>query len=236
MSAIKAEGDIYTDSGMQEYSAPQALDAKGITRVIRDHVNAAESAIKAGFDGVVLHAAHGYLLEQSLNPNVNNRDDNYGGSIEKRSRLTLEIAEQIGQVIGADKIGVRISPYLATNGMSAYESETVHATYLHLATKLNRLGIAYLHISNNPDIPERTHKELRNTFDNTIIYCNGLTAETAEAKLQDGSADLVAFGRSFLANPDFIKRIEKNETLNELDYSTLYVEGGTGYTDYPTLN
>jgi N-ethylmaleimide reductase len=236
MSTIKAAGEIYTDSGLQEYSAPLRLDAAGIAGVIRDHVNAAVHAIAAGFDGVELHAAHGYLLEQSLNPHVNNRNDNYGGSIEKRSRLTLEIAEQIAEAIGAGKVGVRISPFLTSNGMPAYEASEVNETYLQLAARLNSLGIVYLHISNNPAIPEATHQGIRNTFNNTIIYCNGFTAETAEAKLQDGSADLIAFGRSFLANPDFIARIQKNEVLNEPEYNTLYTPGEVGYTDYPVLD
>ncbi len=236
MSDIKAAGEIYTDEGMQEYSVPLALDSTGVDRVIRDHVTAAEHAVAAGFDGVELHAAHGYLLEQSLNPNVNNRKDNYGGSIENRSRLTLEIATQIAQAIGADKVGVRISPFLASNGMPVYAEAEVHDTYVYLATQLNSLGIAYLHLSNNSDIPERTHQAIRAAFNRTIIYCNGLTPETAEAKLQDGSADLVAFGRSFLANPDFIRRIEKNEPLNEPEYNTLYTPGEVGYTDYPVLN
>lgn len=236
MSDIKAAGEIYTDEGMQEYSVPLALDANGIKRVIHDHVKAAEHAVAAGFDGVELHAAHGYLLEQSLNPNVNSRKDTYGGSIENRSRLTLEIAASIAQAIGADKLGVRISPFLASNGMPVYAEAEVHDTYVYLATQLNSLGIAYLHLSNNPDIPERTHQEIRAAFKGTIIFCNGLTPETAEVKLQDGSADLVAFGRSFLANPDFIRRIEKNEALNEPEYNTLYTPGEVGYTDYPVLN
>ncbi len=236
MSDNQAAGEIYTETGMFEYSAPAALDADGIQRVIDDHVRAAENAIAAGFDGVELHGAHGYLLEQSLNPHANNRTDVYGGSIENRSRLILEIAQKTLQIVGADKVGIRLSPFLTTNGMLAYEESEVHDTYVYLAQELNRLGIAYLHISNNPGIPEKTHHAIRKAFANTIIYCNGFTAETAEAMLQDGPADLVAFGRSFLANPDFMRRIEKNEPLNDPDYSTLYTPGEKGYTDYPELN
>jgi N-ethylmaleimide reductase len=236
MSGIKAAGEIYTDTGMHEYSVPTALDAQAIARVIRDHVKAAENAIAAGFDGVELHGAHGYLLEQSLNPHVNNRTDSYGGSVGNRSRLTLEIAEKIAAAIGAEKVGLRISPFLTSNDMPAYDETEVHETYAFLAAEMNRLGIAYLHISNNPGIPEETHRAIRKAFSGVLIYCNGLTAETAEEKLQDGSADLVAFGRSFLANPDFIRRIEKNEQLNEIDYTTLYTPGEQGYTDYPTLD
>jgi N-ethylmaleimide reductase len=235
LSAVKAAGEIYTDTGMFEYSAPTALDEEGIARIIQDHVKAAENTIAAGFDGVELHGAHGYLLEQSLNPHVNNRTDNYGGSIANRSRLTLEIVQKIAASIGADKVGLRISPFLTSNDMPVYEEAEVHETYVHLAREVNQLGIAYLHISNNPGIPEKTHQGIREAFANTITYCNGFTAETAEAKLQDGSADLVALGRSFLANPDFMRRIEKNAPLNEPDYNTLYTPGEEGYTDYPII-
>jgi N-ethylmaleimide reductase len=235
MSAIPAIGEIYTDTGMEAYSVPVALTSEAIDQVIKDHVKAAEYATAAGFDGIELHGAHGYLLDQSLNPLINNRTDNYGGSIENRSRFTIEIAEKISAVIGSQKVGLRISPFLTSNDMVAYEGDEVHQTYTYLAREMNRLGIAYLHISNNPDIPEKTHQAIRSAFANTLIYCNGLTAETAEAKLQDGSADLVAFGRSFLSNPDFIRRIEKNEPLNEIDYMTIYTPGEQGYTDYPVL-
>ncbi|GAA4915383.1 alkene reductase [Mucilaginibacter defluvii] len=236
MSDIKADGEIYTDKGMFEFSQPTALTEQGIARIIKDHVKAAKNALKAGFDGIELHGAHGYLLEQALNPHVNNRTDNYGGSVENRSRLILEIVEQIADAIGAEKVGLRISPYLKSNGMPAYDTNVVHQTYTHLVEQVGRLGIDYLHISNNPDIPEETHRAIREAFSNTIIYCNGFTAETAEAKLQEGSADLIAFGRSFLANPDFVRRVEKNAPLNEPDYSTLYTPGEAGYTDYPVSN
>ena len=119
--------------------------------------------------------------------------------------------------------------------MPAYEEADVHQTYAYLSGELNRMGIAYIHISNSPSIPQKTHQAIRTAFSNTLIYCNGLTAQTAEAKLHDGSADLVAFGRSFLSNPDFIRRIEKNATLNEVDYTTLYTPGAHGYIDYPVL-
>ncbi|ACU61795.1 alkene reductase [Chitinophaga pinensis] len=237
LSDIKAAGEIFTDKeGMQEHSVPLALDAQGIELLINDFVKAAENAIKAGFDGVELHGANGYILEQSLNPHVNNRTDSYGGTIENRSRLIIAIAERTARVIGAEKVGVRLSPYSALSDMPAYDEAEVHATYAYLSGALNKLGVAYLHISDNPAIPEKTHQAIRSAFSNTIIYCNGLTPETAESKLQAGSADLVAFGRSFLANPDFMRRMEKNDPLNEVDYMTLYTPGEQGYTDYPVLN
>ncbi|OXB02348.1 alkene reductase [Flavobacterium pectinovorum] len=233
-SDIKAAGEIFTDSlGMQENSVPVALSLDGITRVIEDFVNASKNAILAGFDGVELHGANGYLLEQFLNPNVNNRTDLYGGNLINRSRLILEISEAIAAAIGSDKVGIRFSPFSQLSDQAAYDSEEVHQTYTYLSSELDKLGIAYIHLSTNPEIPEKTYKAIRAVFTNTIIICNGLTAETAEEKLLDNSADLVAFGRGFLANPDFVKRIGKNLSLNDVDFGTLYSPGETGYTDYP---
>ncbi len=237
LSDLRASGQIYTDKqGMQDYSIPSALDLAGIKKVIQDFVQAARNAVSAGFDGVELHGANGYLLEQSLNPNVNTRKDEYGGNIVNRSRLIVEIAEKISAAIGSEKLGLRISPYSLLSNMPAYDEQEVHATYTYLSQELNRVGIAYLHISDNPGIPAKTRQSIRDSFLNTIIYCNGLTAESAEKKLQEGSADLVAFARSFLSNPDFIKRIEKNAPLNDVDFTTLYTPGEHGYTDYPEMN
>lgn len=237
LSTLKAAGEIFTDKeGMQEHSVPVALDAAGIENLISDFVKAAENAVEAGFDGVELHGANGYILEQSLNPIVNNRSDNYGGSIENRARLTLEIAKKTADTIGAEKVGIRFSPYSTLSDMPSYNEAEVHETYAYLATELQKLNIAYIHISNNPGIHPKTHQAIRSNFSNALIYCNGLTPETAEQELQNGSADLVAFGRSFLANPDFMRRMEKNAPLNEVDYMTLYTPGEQGYTDYPEMD
>jgi N-ethylmaleimide reductase len=226
LSDLKAEGEIFTDKeGVQEHSMPVALDAAGIENLIIDFTKAAENAIEAGFDGVELHGANGYILEQSLNPVVNNRSDEYGGSIENRARLTLLIVKTIAGAIGADKIGIRISPYSTLSDMPAYDESEVHETYSYLAIELQKLNIAYIHLSDN-----------RSNFSNALIYCNGLTPESAEEKLQNGAADLVAFGRSFLANPDFMRRMENNAPLNEVDYMALYTPGEQGYTDYPVLD
>jgi N-ethylmaleimide reductase len=182
LSDIKAAGKIFTDaSGLQEYSMPVALDAQGILTVIKDFVKAAQNAVRAGFDGVELHGANGYLLEQSLNPHINTRTDDYGGSIQNRSRLTLEIAQKIADAIDPQKVGLRISPYSMLSDMPAYEEADVHQTYAYLSEELNRLGIAYIHISDNPSIPQKTHQAIRSAFSNTLIYCNGLTPQTAEA-------------------------------------------------------
>ena len=233
-SDIKAAGEIFTDSlGMQEHSVPVALTLEGITGVIADFVKASKNAIRAGFDGVEIHAANGYLLEQFLNPNVNNRTDHYGGDLINRSRLTVEVTEAIAASIGADKIGIRFSPFSQLSDQKSYDMEEVHQTYTYLGSELDRIGIAYIHLSLNPDIPEKTYKSIRAVFNNMIIYCNGLDRESAEELLQNNSADLVAFGRGFLANPDFISRTEKNVPLNDIDFSTLYTPGEHGYTDYP---
>lgn len=233
-SAIKAAGEIFTDSlGMQEHSVPEALSLDGINRVIADFVNASKNAILSGFDGVELHGANGYLLEQFLNPNVNNREDKYGGNIINRSRIILEITEAIATAIGSDKIGIRFSPFSQLSDQAAYDTEEVHQTYTYLSSELDKIGIAYIHLSTNPEIPEKTYQSIRAVFNNTIIYCGGLNPESAEEMLTGNSIDLVAFGRNFLANPDFISRIQKNAPFNDVDYNTLYSPGEVGYIDYP---
>jgi N-ethylmaleimide reductase len=233
-SDIRAAGEIYTDSlGMQQHAVPVALTLNGIAQVIAGFVNASKNAMLAGFDGVELHGANGYLLEQFLNPNVNNRTDQYGGDLVNRTRLIVEITEAIAAAIGPDKVGIRFSPFSQISDQQPYDAEEVHQTYTYLASELNKIGIAYIHLSTNPEIPEKTYSAVRAEFTNTIIFCNGLTQQTAEQKLQDNSADLVAFGRGFLANPDFVSRLKKNVSLNDVDFHTFYAPGEQGYTDYP---
>ena len=232
-SAIKAAGQMYTDTkGLQDHSEPKALTTEEVYKVIDEYVTAGKNAIEAGFDGVELHGANGYLIEQFLNPNVNNRTDEFGGSIKNRSQFVLSITRKLADAIGSDKIGVRFSPFSTYNDLQPYPENEVHETYSYLATELNSLDIAYLHISNNPSIPQNTHDAIRQNFKGTIIMCNGLTPESAEDILQQGTYDLVGFGRSYIANPDFDKRIEKNIALNEVDYQTLYTPFKEGYTDY----
>lgn len=236
VSSIKATGEIYTDAaGNQPYSTPVALTTEGVQALIAGHVKAAENAIEAGFDGIELHGANGYLIEQFLNPAINNRTDEYGGSMENRARLALEMAQQIGAAIGKEKTGIRFSPYSELGDLPAYQQDEVHATYTYLAEELEKMGIAYIHIGVNAVIPQKTFDAIRRAFNGTIILCNGLTPETALTVLDGGFADLVAFGRHFLANPDLDQRIAVNATLNQPDYSTLYTPGENGYTDYPFL-
>ena len=236
-SNIKATGQIFTDTkGLQDYSAPVPLSKEGIKNVINDYVAAAQNAIEAGFDGVEIHGANGYLLEQFLNPNVNNRTDEYGGNMENRSRFTIEVMQAVANAIGNEKTGIRFSPFSKLGDLTPYDEEETNETYALLAQKLDELQIAYLHIAVNAPIPEKAFQVIRENFSATIILSNGLTPETGEAALHAGFADLVAFGRSFLSNPDFVERIKTNAALNPVDYNTLYTPGAPGYTDYPEMN
>jgi N-ethylmaleimide reductase len=238
-SAITAEGQIYSDSlGMVDNSAPQAMTTDEIESTIEEYVTAAKSAILAGFDGIELHAANGYLIEQFINPGTNQRTDEYGGDIPARGRFLLEIAVKAAAEIGKDKIGVRFSPYGAFNDMPVYDE--VDATYAYLAEKLNDLGILYLHVLDHssmgaPPVPQAVKDSMRSIFKNDIILCGGFDQEKAEAALENGSADLIAFGKPFVSNPDLVKRLEIGSELVQPDFTTLYTPGTKGYSDYPPL-
>jgi N-ethylmaleimide reductase len=236
-STIKAAGQIFTDTqGMQNHSAPMALTAEDITAVIEGYAVAARNAIEAGFDGVEIHAANGYLPEQFLNPNVNDREDQYGGSLVNRSRFVVTIAEKIAAAIGKEKVGIRISPFSTLGDLQPYTEDEVHATYAYLAAEMNRIGITYMHISTNAaSLSKGVLAAIRSGFSGTFIFSNGLTPAMANDVLENGTADLVAFGRSFLANPDLVTRITQNASLNQPDFQTLYTPGEKGYTDYPVL-
>jgi N-ethylmaleimide reductase len=231
---LKAAGQIFTDTkGLQDFSEPAALTKDGVKQVIESFALASKNAIEAGFDGVEIHGANGYLPEQFLNPNVNFRVDEYGGSIENRSRFTIEVTEAVVRVIGKDRTGIRLSPFSKLGDLAPYGEDETTATYAWLAQNLNELGIAYLHIAVNASIPEKTFEAIRKNFSQTIILSNGLTPETGEAALHAGFADLVAFGRSFLSNPDFVEKIKSHGPFNPVDYAHLYTPGSLGYIDYP---
>jgi N-ethylmaleimide reductase len=233
-SSIRAAGQIFTDTkGLQDHSEPEALTTEGVKAVIAAHVTASINAMNAGFDGIELHGANGYLIEQFLNPNCNNRTDEYGGNMEGRAKFVVELATQISKAIGKDKVGIRFSPYSTMGDLKDYDPEEVYATYKYLAEKMNQVGIAYVHVGFSPTIPQKTLDALRTGFDGTILYCNDFTPVTAEIALNNGTADLVAFGRSFLANPDLDQRIADNDPLNQPDKATFYTAGAKGYTDYP---
>ena len=238
-SAVRAAGQMYTDTeGMKDHPVPEALDAAGLAATKAEFVNAATNAVKAGFDGIELHAANGYLLEQFIRPNSNTRTDEYGGSIENRARFVLEVASATIAAIGKDKVGIRLSPFGVFNDMPLYPE--LEADYAYLAEKLNALGLVYVHLVDHsaqgaPVVPDSIKATFRKTFKRTLILSGGYDAARAEADLEAGKADLIAFGKAFLANPDLVARWKAKAQLNAFDASTFYTPGAKGYTDYPAL-
>jgi N-ethylmaleimide reductase len=230
---------MFTDTrGMQPHSAPRAMTGDDLARVIDEHVAAAKLAVDAGFDGVELHGANGYLIEQFLNPMVNQRTDGYGGSVERRNRLALEIARGTVAAIGRDRVGMRLSPYGVANGTAEFPE--VQAQYLELAHSLSALGLLYLHLVDHssmgtPPVPADFKLVLRMGFDGLFILSGGFDHVSAEQALRDKRADLIAFGRPFLANPDLVARMSRDAPLNAPNAATFYVPGAKGYTDYPAM-
>ncbi|MBU0696605.1 MAG: alkene reductase [Bacteroidetes bacterium] len=239
-SAIIAEGQMYTDAeGMKENDLPLEMSTNEVHEAIEGYVNAAKLAIEAGFDGVEIHGANGYLIEQFLSPNSNYRKDEFGGSIHSRSKFLLDIVAQTIDAIGADKVGLRLSPNGAFNDMQPYPA--MEETYHYLAEELDKLKIGYVHLLDHSamgstPLPVEVLEDFRNTFNGTLILCGDFDKDSAEKALADHTADLIAFGRPFLANPDLVERFKKNAELNQPDFDTFYTPGEKGYTDYPTLN
>ncbi len=238
-SALQQEGgQMYTDSeGMQNMPVPVAMTTDDIRNTIQEFVHSATLVIRAGFDGIELHGANGYLLEQFISPVSNQRTDEYGGSVENRCRFILEVAEGVCNAIGKERTGIRFSPYGLNGGMAPYPE--IHETYVYLAEKLNAKGLVYLHVVDHssmgaPEVPMAIKQALRDTFHNTLLLSGGYEKNRAEADLQSGLADMVAFGRPFITNPDLVERMENNYPLNTaLDMNTFYTPGEKGYTDYP---
>lgn len=237
-SAIKAAGQMWTDTKeMQDFIVPKEMTSQDIIHAKTEFICAAENAMFACFDGVELHAANGYLLEQFLSPISNNRNDNYGGSIENRCRFILEVTEAVAKAIGKDKTGIRLSPYGVASDMPHYPE--IDATYNYLSKELNKLDIAYIHLVDHsamgaPPVPLEIKKTIRENFKNTIIQCGGFNKETAEEAIESGLTDLTAFGRPFINNPDLVDRLKNNWPLSEnLDMDLFYSADKKGYTDYP---
>ncbi len=217
-------------------STPVPLDTKAIERVISEFVRAALNARKAGMDGVEIHAANGYLFDQFLNSVVNTRDDRYGGPVENRCRLLLETVDAVSEAIGAERTGVRISPNGKFNSMP--EDPLMEETFIYLANELEKRKISYLHINDQgtfglPPIPDELMLKIRAAFSGPVILCGGYDAQRAQDALATGLADLVAFGTSYLANPDLPARLQNGWPLNQPDMNTFYGGGAEGYTDYP---
>ncbi len=232
-------GEMYTDAlGMQPHSVPRAMTESDIVHAVKEHATSAKLAMDAGFDGVELHGANGYLIEQFLNPLVNLRTDGHGGSIDGRNRLALEIARATVAAIGRDKVGIRLSPYGVFNGTGEFPE--VRAQYLALARLLSELGLLYVHLVDHsamgaPPVPADFKLALRAGFDGLFILSGGFDHASAEQALIERRGDLIAFGRPFLANPDLVARMRENASLNAPDMATFYVPGAKGYTDYPAL-
>lgn len=238
-SATVVPGEIWTDAqGNLPYTPPREMNTDDIATTIQEFVHAARLAIDAGFDGIELHAANGYLLEQFLNANINQRNDTYGGSADNRNRFVLDIAHATAQAIGAQRVGIRLSPYGIFNAAGSFDG--VDAQYLALVQELSTLGLMYVHLLDHaamgaPPVPEQLKIDLRAAFNGPFILAGGFDQASGQQALKENKADLIAMGRAFLANPDLVQRMRTNAALNELDPSTLYTSGAQGYTDYPTL-
>ena len=239
-SAVKAAGQMYTDAeGMKDFVTPRAMSEADIKHAVAEFTQAAKNAVAAGFDGIELHGANGYLLEQFIRPNSNKRTDKYGGSIENRARFVLEVVAATCAAIGKDRVGIRLSPFGVFNDMPDYPE--MAADYSYLAEALDRTGLLYVHLvdhsaSGAPPVPDDIKALYRKTFKRTLILSGGYDAARAEADLKAGKADLIAVGRPFLANPDLIERWKEGAAENAPDMATFYTPGPKGYTDYPSLS
>ena len=240
-SAVKAAGQMWTDSEMmKDFPVPEEMKKDDIMQTKAEYVAAANNALKAGFDGVELHGANGYLLEQFLSPVSNIRKDNYGGTIENRCRFVLEVVSAVAEAIGKERTGIRLSPYGIASDMPHYPE--IDATYGYLSEQLNKIGIAYIHQVDHsamgaPAVPVEIKKEIRKQFKNRIIQCGGYDLERAEADIENGLCDLVAFGRPFINNPDLVERLKNNWPLSQdLHMDSFYTADKNGYTDYPVFS
>ena len=228
---------MWTDkNGMQPFPIPEELSETDILATIQEFAHSAGLAIEAGFDGVELHGANGYLIDQFLNPASNHRHDQWGGSIENRIRFALEVTKAVVKKIGADKVGMRVSPYGAFNGMLPFPN--LEDLYERLATDLNKMGILYMHIVDHssmgaPVVTDSVKKRIREAFKGVVILCGGYDAKRAENDLGQKKGDLFAFGRPFIANPHLASKMKHKKPLAVADHNTFYTPGEKGYTDYP---
>ncbi len=235
-SALKLEGEIWTDTqSMQEYATPAEMSEDDILRTIAEYANAAKRAIEAGFDGVEIHAANGYLIDQFLNTATNQRTDKWGGSVENRIRFAVEVASATVAAIGADRTGMRISPYGAFNGTVA--DAKMDALYLRLIEEINKLDLVYIHVVDHssmgaPEVSPELKAKIRANFKGKYILSGGYDAARAHADLDANKGDLVAFGRPFISNPDLVQKLQSGAALTPPDFSTFYTPGEKGYTDY----
>ncbi|MCW2738480.1 alkene reductase [Nocardioides sp.] len=239
-SAVQAPGEIVTAAGPKPHDVPRAPETDEIAGLVDDFVTASRNAIAAGLDGVEVHAANGYLLHQFLDPTVNLRDDVYGGSPENRARFVVEVVTAVADAIGADRVGLRLSPGHRFNGIGEELGADLTATYRAVVDGVAPLGLAYLSLLASPLEPlESLVRDLRERFDGVVLLNDGFgdltSLASVEALLGTGLADAVVVGRQWLANPDLAERWRQGAELNEPDQATFYGGGAEGYTDYPTL-
>lgn len=236
VSAVAAAGQMYTDTaGMVDHPVPQEFTDAEVESTIEEYVQSAKLAIEAGFDGVELHGANGYLIEQFLNVASNKRTDKWGGTIENRMRFAVEIATRTAKAIGGEKLGIRLSPYGVFNGMEL-DAET-DALYLALAKKLSDIGMAYIHMVDHsaqgaPKPSPELVKQMRAAFKGAFMLSGGYDEKRAEADLQEKNADLISFSHKFIANPTLVTKMKNGTPLSPPDQSTFYTPGEKGYTDY----
>lgn len=250
-SAIPAGGKTYIinpdgSGAFVETSAPRALETAEIAGILEDYRKGARAAIDAGFDGVEIHAANGYLIEQFLKEGANQRTDQYGGSIENRARFALEVVDTVTREIGAGRVGIRLSPTTPANGITETKPQEV---YNYLVNELGSRGLSFIHVVEGATGGDRDftqgdkpfdYHELKNIYrkaggTGAWVVNNGYLKDSAEQAVESGYADAVAFGKLFIANPDLVERFKDNAALNEPDKATFYGGGAKGYTDYPVL-
>lgn len=233
-SAVKAQGQNFTPEGMKDFVEPRELTIKEINQTVKDFAVAATNAIAAGFDGVELHGANGYLVHQFLGTNTNLRTDEYGGSDQTRARFLFEVVDAISDRMGGERLGVKLSPSVPFNDMQDANAEEF---YPFVVRKLSGKNLAYLHIGfeETPATRINWHKTLRPIYQGVYFANGGFTKGSGEKMLAENGADAIVYGKSFLANPDLPTRFEKGAELNTPDQSTFYTPGEKGYTDYPRL-
>ena len=236
-SAVRAKGKTFVNGTFTEISEPRALELSEIPGIIEDFKRGTENALVAGFDGVEIHGANGYLLDQFAKDGTNKRTDAYGGSIENRARLMLEVSKVVAEVAGPERTGIRISPVTPANDVSDSNPQPL---FDHIVEGLNALKLTYIHViegaTGGPrDIAPFDYASLRKRFSRAYVANNGYDFDLATKVLDAGAADLIAFGKPFISNPDLVERLKKGAPLNEWDKATFYGGGAKGYTDYPTL-
>jgi N-ethylmaleimide reductase len=235
-SAVAAQGEMWTDAdGMQPHPAPREMSEADIAQAIAEYAASAKLAMQAGFDGVELHAANGYLIDQFLNTASNQRKDRWGGSIENRIRFAVEVAKATVVAIGAERVGMRISPYGVFNGQ--VPDAEMDELYLRLVDELNALDLLYIHVVDHsamgaPEVSPALKAKLRASFKGQYILSGGYDVARADADLDAQRGDLVAFGRPFISNPDLVSKLKQDQELVAPDFSTFYTPGEKGYTDY----